>query len=221
MLKKVFVNDQSGSVSALVNESSSPKYVLVLAHGAGAGMEHSFMASLAEAVSAKSGHVVRFNFPYMEKGRKAPGSPKEAVATVARVVEEVGKLYPQLPIVLSGKSYGGRMASHWLAEGKSDSIKGIIYFGFPLHAPGKDGKERANHLTQVTLPQLFIQGTNDKLANFELISQVVAEQSNATLHEIANADHSFKVPKKSGKSADEVLLEIAEVADQWVLDQNS
>ena len=218
---KVFVNDSAGSVSAITNESSNPKYALVLAHGAGAGMEHPFMSALAEGIAQTNGHVIRFNFPYMEKGRKAPGSPKEAIATIDAVVKAVVKLYPDLPIFLSGKSYGGRMSSHFLTEQPSDFVKGIIYFGFPMHALGKDGKERANHLAEIAIPQLFIQGTKDKLANFDLISQVISEQQNAALQAIADGDHSFKVPKKSGKSSEDILKDIVGATNEWVLKQLS
>ncbi|MEM6829712.1 MAG: alpha/beta family hydrolase [Bacteroidota bacterium] len=188
-----------------IDEATAPKAVIIIAHGAGAGMDHPFMQSIAHAISQRGIHAVRFNFPYMEAGRKSPGSSKKNIEAWRVVIPEIQKKYPALPIFLSGKSYGGRMASHLLAETPIDGIQGIIYFGFPLHAPGKVGKERADHLDKINVPQLFLQGTRDKLATIGLIKEVVATLKDASLYEIPDGDHSFKVPKSASLSQDETL----------------
>ena len=151
----IFVDDKLGSVSALWNESDSPQYLLLLAHGAGAGMTHRFMEDVAVAISQLDGHVLRFNFPYTEQGKKAPGSPKSAQHAIVAALNYIKNQNNKLPVFLSGKSYGGRMSSHVVAEKRAKDVKGLVYFGFPLHAPGRDGKERAAHLTNISIPQYF------------------------------------------------------------------
>ena len=141
---ELFLNDDLGKISWELDESTSPKGVIIIGHGAGAGMHHPFMVELANLFSINGLHSIRFNFPYMESGRKSPGSPKKNIETWKLVIEHVQKLYPNLPVYLSGKSYGGRMASHLLAEETPLNVAGIIYFGFPLHAPGKDSKDQSS-----------------------------------------------------------------------------
>ena len=213
---ELFLNDKLGKISAEIDEAAKAQAILILAHGAGAGMHHPFMNEVARNISEQGVTVVRFNFPYMEQGRRSPGSPKANIETWKLVIDHIHTQYPGLPIFISGKSYGGRMASHLMAEEPHPSVKGLIYFGFPLHAPGRDSKERAVHLKGLALPQLFIQGSNDKLANIHLIKEVLTELPKPTLLEIEDADHSFNVPKKSGKTKDEVLELLTSTTAKWI-----
>lgn len=213
---KLFLNDKLGEITLESDEASDEGAILLLAHGAGAGMHHPFMTSLSKEISMKGVSVVRFNFPYVEKGRKAPGSPKDAIEAWRCVIQEIRNRNPKTALFISGKSYGGRMASHLLAESDSTNIKGIIYFGFPLHAPGKDSDERAAHLGTIAIPQFFIQGTRDKLANLSLISSVVAKLPLATLEEIELGDHSFKVPKSTGFSPEQMIEHLAGITSEWM-----
>ncbi len=213
---ELLLNDTLGTITIEKTESISPKGVIILAHGAGAGMHHPFMVNLADEISTLGFHAVRFNFPYMETGRKSPGSPKKNIETWELVFNHIHRHHPDLPIFLSGKSYGGRMASHLLAETGFDFAKGIIYFGFPLHAPGRDSKDRADHLVQVGVPQLFLQGTKDKLANIDLIREVIADLKKAELVEIEDADHSFNVPKKLGISKNEMIHKLANLSSDFM-----
>ncbi len=212
----IFVDDKLGSVSALWNESAKAQYTLILAHGAGAGMTHRFMEDLATAISALNGNVLRFNFPYMEQGRKAPSSPKSAQHAILAAVHYLVNQQLELPIFLSGKSYGGRMSSHLVADRRAEQVKGLVYFGFPLHAPGRDSKDRAAHLSAISIPQLFIQGTKDKLANYEMIGEVVKEQQNAQMETVEEGDHSFKVPKRTGHSYESIIQLLAAKTDEWI-----
>jgi len=213
---ELFLNDKLGKITFEVNAAGKDKPTLIVAHGAGAGMDHPFMTSLAEKLQSKGLNAVRFNFPYKEQGRKAPGSPKQAQFAWERIIEEIARIYPESPLFISGKSYGGRMASHLLAEAEAPLVKGIIYYGFPLHAPGKDSKDRAAHLKDLSVPQLFIQGTKDKLANFELISEVVTGITLAKLQKIDDADHSFNVPKRTGISKDQMPDILASHTIDWI-----
>ena len=213
---ELFLNDKLGKISVEIEEAAKPKAMIIIGHGAGAGMHHPFMVTLAQELSSKDISVVRFNFPYMEQGRKSPGSPKANIETWRLVVEYVSSKHPELPIYISGKSYGGRMASHLLAENQVPSVKGIIYFGFPLHAPGRDSKDRANHLTDVNVPQLFLQGSKDKLANLELMQEVVNCLSHAEMKVIDDADHSFNVPKKSGKTKTDVMKFLTQSSAEFI-----
>ncbi|MEP5613440.1 MAG: alpha/beta family hydrolase [Cyclobacteriaceae bacterium] len=206
------LNENLGSTTVEFHEASNPLGVAIIGHGAGAGMHHPFMITISNDIASMGFHVVRFNFPYMEEGRKSPGSPKKNIETWEHVIKHVHHTYPTLPIFLSGKSYGGRMASHLLADKQIDYVKGIFYLGFPLHAPGKDSKDRADHLGKIEVPQLFLQGTKDKLANITLMHEVVGELKQGVLVEIEAADHSFNVPKKVGLSKEEVIQQLASLA---------
>lgn len=214
---ELYLNEKLGKITYETIETGDPKDpVLILAHGAGAGMHHPFLVHLANKITASGIRTIRFNFPYMEQGRKAPGSPKDAIFCWKQMIEEVNHLYPNCPLFISGKSYGGRMASHLLANNLHLSVEGIIYFGFPLHAPGRDSTDRAKHLSEITLPQLFIQGTKDKLANIDLIREVVTGIKRSELVEIAGGDHSFNVPASHSFSKEEVMDRLAEVASDWI-----
>ncbi|WP_424964309.1 alpha/beta family hydrolase [Ekhidna sp.] len=213
---ELFLNDKLGKINVEVDKASRPQAVLIIAHGAGAGMHHPFMSTLGRGIGDKDIHAVRFNFPYMEQGRKSPGSPKANIETWRLIVEHIAAIYEGLDIFISGKSYGGRMASHLMAENSSDKVKGIIYYGFPLHAPGKDSMDRASHLSEVKVPQLFLQGSKDKLANIDMMNQVVGELSNVELEVIQDGDHSFNVPKKSGKTKEEVMDYLMTKSESWI-----
>ncbi len=216
---KVDLGEKFGSISVEVNQSKTSAYNLLMAHGAGAGYNHPFMEALAIALSDLSASVWRFNFPYMEQGRKSPGSPTVNQAIIGKMVDHIQKESPDLPIFLSGKSYGGRMSSHWVDDNPISQVKGLVYFGFPLHAPGRDGKERAQHLYNLTLPQLFLQGSRDKLANIDLIKQVVSDCQKADIQVLDYGDHSFKVPKKvTGMEFTDVIRWLASHTNSWILD---
>ena len=205
---ELFLNEKLGKITLEIDEVNASKALLIIAHGAGAGMHHPFMTNLSKLLSEKAITTARFNFPYMEQGRKSPGSPKSNIETWKLVLEHLSQTYQDIPIFLSGKSYGGRMASHLMIDHNLPVVKGIIYFGFPLHAPGRDSVDRAAHLINIKIPQLFLQGSNDKLANHLLMEQVVSGLKLANIETIAHADHSFNVPKKSGKTKEDVLVKV-------------
>lgn len=181
-------------INLLIDDTADCKWNLVLAHGAGADMRHPFMHQLAEALKKHSFRVLRFNFPYRDRGRKMPVSNKEDISTWKEVIKQVSIKFTDIPLFISGKSYGGRMASHVALE-IPKGIKGIIYFGFPLHAPGKPGTARAGHLSSISIPQLFIQGDRDSLADFDLISSVVNPLNEGKMYRVKGGDHSLNIPK--------------------------
>jgi len=189
------VSSEIGTVSAefLIPETSVG--LMTLAHGAGAGMDHPFMVSLASSLAAAGVATLRFNFPFTEHGKKRPDSPAVAHETIAAVIIHARKSYPSLPLFVSGKSFGGRMTSQYLATQPSLEVEGIVFYGFPLHPAGKPSIERAEHLRQVKVPMLFLQGTKDDLARWDLIESVCAELPKAKLVKIEGANHMFKAGK--------------------------
>jgi len=213
---ELFLNDSLGQITLEVEEADNARAVIIIAHGAGAGMHHPFMTSISGLFVARGFHVARFNFPYMENGKKFPGAPKPNIETWGLVIDYLCVTYPDLPIIISGKSYGGRMASHLLADQSPAAVKGIFYLGFPLHAAGKDSKARATHLNAVQVPQLFLQGINDQLANIDLMREVLSSLPAARMLEVEFADHSFKVPKASGRTSKEVMHQLVEVTTEWI-----
>lgn len=192
--------------------------VYVFAHGAGAGMNHPFMQRAAEALEARGIATYRYNFPYMEAKKSRPDSPAVAEDAVRKAVAEAARRHPRLPILAGGKSFGGRMTSQAQASQPMPGVRGLVFFGFPLHPPGKAGKSRAEHLTSVDVPMLFLQGTRDEFAQLDLLREVVdGLGERATLHLVEQGDHSFKVPKKStGKTEADVITELADTVKQWV-----
>lgn len=206
---KVPVSDSIGSVSVEVFEPEKMSSMMVLAHGAGAGMDHRFMIALANALGDQGIGTARFNFPYMEQGKKRPDFPAVAEKTVKVMLEKIHALYPALPILAAGKSFGGRMSSQYLSKESPPYVKGIVFYGFPLHATGKPSTDRAAHLKNITLPMLFLQGTRDSLAQLDLIEGVCGELPSATLRTFEGADHSFKAGKK------EFITELAESTANW------
>jgi hypothetical protein len=203
-------------VSALLLMPAKPKHILVLAHGAGAGMNHSFMEKLADDLAGVNIATFRFQFPYMEEKRRVPDKPALLTATVAAAVRAAKDAAPNLPLFAGGKSMGGRMTSQAAAQGLLDDVSGLVFFGFPLHPPKRAEIKRADHLAQVKQPMLFLQGTRDTLADLKLLRPVLAKLgSRATLHVVETADHSFHVLKSSKRSDAEVLRELAETTASW------
>ncbi|QSX77064.1 alpha/beta hydrolase family protein [Agrilutibacter solisilvae] len=204
-------------VSARADVPEQPWAVLVLAHGAGAGMDHAFMAAAAQGLCARGIAVLRYQFPYMERGSRRPDPPRLAQATVRAAVAEAGARWPGLPLFAGGKSFGGRMSSQAQAEGGLPGVAGLVFLGFPLHPAGKPGVARAQHLDDVALPMLFVQGTRDELALPDLLVPVVARlATRARLHAVEAADHSFHVPARSGRTDAQVLDEVLDVAADWM-----
>src|SRR6266851_67291 len=206
-----------GDVSALLSRPAKARRLLALAHGAGAGMSHPFMDNLADALASVGVAAFRYQFPYMEQRRRVPDSPAVLMATVAAALRAAAQAVPGLPLFAGGKSMGGRMTSQAAAQHPLDGVRGLVFFGFPLHPPNRPGTKRADHLAKVTAPMLFLQGTRDTLADLKLLRPVCAKLgSRATLHVIETADHSFHVLKSSGRNDVEVMRELAETAVSWV-----
>jgi len=192
------------------------KYVYVFAHGAGAGMHHPFMRRAAEALEARGISAHRFDFPYMQAKKSRPDPPAVAEDAVRKAVAEAARQAPGLPIFAGGKSFGGRMTSQAQAGQPMPGVRGLVFFGFPLHPPGRPGTSRAEHLTSVDVPMLFLQGTRDEFAQLDLLREVVRKLGDrATLHLIEEGDHSFKVPKRTGKTEADVMNELADTFQQW------
>ena len=206
----------SGEVSALFQAPPRARRLLILAHGAGAGMRHPFMQRLADELAATGTATYRYQFPYMEQRRGRPDSPPVLTATVAAAVRAGSRLAPKLPVFAGGKSMGGRMSSQAAAQGLLADVRGLVFFGFPLHPPKAPGTKRADHLYEVLIPMLFLQGTRDTLADLTLLRPIVEKISKvATLHVIESADHGFHVLKSSGKTDAEVLTELARTCSAW------
>lgn len=205
----VKVSESIGSVSAELIETSAPDALYVFAHGAGAGMNHSFMVALAKALAERSIGTIRFNFPFVEKGAKRPDVPAVAQTTVTQVIEQAYRLYGGVPLLAGGKSFGGRMTSHCMATHPDLPVRGLVFVGFPLHAPGKASVERAAHLSDVRVPMLFLQGTRDALADITLIRRVTEGLKLASLKEFEGADHSFRAGKK------DLIPPLADAMVEW------
>lgn len=211
-----FAVEEAGEVSALLMLPTEARVMLALAHGAGAGMSHPFLASLATELAAVGVATLRYQFPYMEQRRRVPDSPAVLTATVRAAVQTAAEQAPGLPLIAGGKSMGGRMTSQAAAQQPLDSVRGLVFFGFPLHPPNKPGTKRAEHLKQVTVPMLFLQGTRDTLADLTLLQPICEGLgSRATLHIIETADHSFHMLKKSGKTDTQALRELAQTTASW------
>jgi predicted alpha/beta-hydrolase family hydrolase len=193
---KIQVSKEIGKVSGICIVPDKPKAVLTLAHGAGAGMTHIFMETLALRLAEQGIATVRFNFPFSENKKGRPDSPAVAHQTIKAAIEKTRELFPKIPLFVGGKSFGGRMSSQYLSENHDDAVKGLIFYGFPLHQPGNPSTDRAAHLKQVKVPMLFLQGTRDALATWDLIEKVCKPLRKAKLVKIEGADHSFKAGKK-------------------------
>ncbi len=206
------------TVSALWQKPKDAKAVLVLAHGAGAGMTHKAMAATADGLAERGVAVLRYNFPYMERGSKRPDSPAIAHVAARAAVADAGKLAGDLPLFAGGRSFGARMTSQAQSAEPLPKVTGLVFFAFPLHPPGKPGVDRADHLAAVKIPMLFLQGAKDEFADLDLLRPTVSKLGKrAKLHLVDHADHSFHVPVKSGRRDPEVLSEILDGAKYWML----
>jgi predicted alpha/beta-hydrolase family hydrolase len=209
--------DTATSVSGLLQASAGARACLVLAHGAGAGMTHPFMASVANELATRGVGTLRYQFPYMERGTKRPDSPKAAHAAVRAAVAEAARRCPDLPLFAGGKSFGGRMTSQAQAAEPLPGVRGLVLLGFPLHPAGRPSRERAGHLADVRVPMLFLQGTRDELARWDEIEPVCeALGARATLRPFKGADHSFRVPARSGRTDAQVRGELADAIVAWI-----
>ena len=210
--------DDGQTVSALLQSPPAPRACYVLAHGAGAGMAHAFMAEVADGLVQRGIATLRYQFPYMERGSKRTDPPAVAHAAVRAAVAHAAGRFPSLPLFAGGKSFGGRMTSQAQSLAPLPGVAGLVFLGFPLHPAGAPSSERARHLFDVRVPMLFVQGTRDKLAEFDRIEKLVAELGpTATLLRIAEADHSFHVLVRSGRSDAEVMAEVLDGAAAWML----
>lgn len=213
---RFLATQSAGEVSAILLKPETAKWLLVLAHGAGAGISSAFMNVIAQALARHGIATFRYNFPYIEQGRKSPSPPPILKKTVVSAVETAAKHADSLPLLAGGKSLGGRMTSIVAAENQIPQVKGLIFFGFPLHAPGKPSTDRADHLDRIKAPMLFLQGTRDKLADLDLLKPICTKLGDkATLKIFESADHSFHMPKSAGKSDEQVIEELAKAAFEW------
>jgi len=208
------------SVSGLLLRPDDAKALYVFAHGAGAGMTHRAMESNAQGLAARGIATLRYQFPYMEKGGRRPDPPKIAHAAVRGAVAEAARLAPDLPLFAGGRSFGGRMTSQAQGDAPLPGVRGLAFLGFPLHPAGKPGIERAEHLARVEIPMLFVSGSRDALAELDLLRPVVAALgSRATLHLVDQADHSFKVAAKSGRTPGDAEAEALDALSEWITRQ--
>jgi len=213
---QIEVGPDIGHVPGILLRPPGAWLLYVLAHGAGAGMRHRFMEAIAEALGAQGIATLRYEFPYMSTGARRPDPPAVAHATVRAAAAEAARLAPGLPLVAGGKSFGGRMTSGAAARQPLPGVHALVFLGFPLHPPKQPGTSRADHLAGVGIPMLFLQGTRDDLADLELVTRVCSELgSRATLHVVDGANHAFEVLKRSGRSNEEVLQELAGETAQW------
>lgn len=217
MPKKVKLNVGDETVSGIYDIPSKCEIILVLAHGAGAGMTHSFMEDVSRRLVQNGIGTFRFNFPYMEVGRRAPNPRRVLLRTLEAATDRVRTDHPEKTLFVGGKSMGGRMASHAVSDEDITGIKGLVFFGFPLHAPGKKTLERAEHLKDVKVPMLFLQGTRDSLARIDLIHELKTKLgSKMHLREFEGADHSFKTRKKDPRTTEETLDDLVMNASEWM-----
>ena len=208
-----------GSVSGLWLRPAKPRACLVLAHGAGAGMAHRSMTAIAEGLAGRGVATLRYQFPYMEKGSRRPDQPAIAHAAVRAACRRAATLAGEMSLFAGGKSFGGRMTSQAQAREPLTGVRGLVFFGFPLHPAGKPSVERADHLAEVGVPMLFLQGTRDALAELELLQPVVARLGKrAKLVLASDADHSFHVPAKTGRKDPEVLADLLREAADWMIE---
>lgn len=209
----------SGEVSALLSRPEEARWLLLLAHGAGAGMRHPFLERVAAELAARGVATLRYQFPYMEAGRRGPDYQPKLLATVRSAVGEAGRVAPDLPLFAGGKSMGGRMTSLAASAEPLGRVVGLIFLGFPLHPAGRRGTERSEHLGGVGVPMLFLQGTRDALADLELLEPVCRDlEPLARLHVVEGGDHSFKVLKRSERDEDDVMAELADAVRSFCED---
>jgi hypothetical protein len=206
-----------GKVSGILLRPPDAWATYVLAHGAGAGMRHRFMESMAQALAGRGIATLRYQFPYVEAGTRRPDPPGVLEATVRAAVASAGESTPDLPLVAGGKSLGGRMTSNAMARRPLDGVLGLVFLGFPLHPPKRPGVTRAEHLDRVESPMIFLQGTRDDLADLGLMTSVCNRLGpRASLHVVEGADHSFAVLKRSGRTEAEVMEELTLRLTEWL-----
>jgi len=209
--------DGGASVSGLLIAPPGARACYVMAHGAGAGMNHPFMAEAASELAERGIATLRYQFPYVERGSRRPDVPKVAHGAVRAAVAEAARLAPGLALFAGGKSFGGRMTSQAQAESPLPGVLGLVFLGFPLHPAGKASGERAKHLGEVKIPMLFLQGTRDELADVALLGPVIdALGERASLELFEDADHSFHVPARSGRKDAEVRAGMLDALGRWV-----
>ena len=215
-LDPAVVGDATPDVGALWCRPADAVAAYVFAHGAGAGMEHAFMARVATELADRGVATLRYQFPYLEAGKRRPDPPKRLAHTVRRAVARAAELAPDLPLFAGGKSMGGRMTSTAASEEALPGVRGLVFLGFPLHPPKKPGTLRAVHLSDVTVPMLFLSGTRDDLADLELLRPTLAPLELAELHVVEGGDHSLQVLKRSGRTNDEAMAEVCDTAVRWM-----
>lgn len=209
------ISDDQG-VSGILLAPAKATTCFVFAHGAGAGMHHAFMAAFAEGLAERGVATLRYQFPYMEYGSKRPDAPKIAHAAVRAATTEAQRRFPRLPLIAGGKSFGARMTSQAQALEPLPGVSGLAFIGFPLHPAGKPAVDRADHLQQLGIPMLFLQGTRDALADLELLEPVVKKLGSlATMERFEDADHSFHVRARSGQTDAQVMFAMLDTFAAW------
>ena len=217
---KFLATADKGEVSAILQRPDDATHLIVLGHGASTNMRHATLQSIADAMAEQNIATFRYNFPYSEKGT-ARNSTATCVETIRNAVKAAHKAAPDLTLLAGGHSFGGRMTSTAQSEAPLENVKGIIFFSFPLHLPGKPAITRAEHLAKIEIPLLFLSGTRDELATLDLLEPVVESLGRkATIHFIETANHSYKVLKKTRTSTEDVFTEIARVASEWIVKTN-
>lgn len=208
--------DEKRRVSALLIAPSGARACYVLAHGAGVGMKHRAMEETAVGLAKRGIATFRFQFPYMEQGSKRPDRPALCHATIRAAVAETSRRLPKLPLVAGGRSFGGRMTSQAEAASHLPDLRGLAFLGFPLHPAGRSSVERAAHLSDVRIPMLFLQGTRDALADLTLLEPLIARLPAATLKLFEDADHSFHVPARTGRTDADVREDVLDMLAGWI-----
>lgn len=209
--------DDTHRVSALLLLPPRAEACYVLAHGAGAGMQHPFMEAVAGELGTLGIATLRYQFPYMERRSKRPDSPELCHAAVRAAVSEAARLVPELPLIAGGRSFGGRMTSQAQALSPLPGVRGLAFLGFPLHPAKRPGDTRAKHLVDVKIPMLFLQGTRDKLASLQLLEPIIEQLGErATLKLLQDADHSFHVPARTGRKDSQVRSEALQELAAWI-----
>jgi predicted alpha/beta-hydrolase family hydrolase len=211
---RLLISESLGSTSIIASMPKEASALLVVGHGAGAGMTHTFMESLADELVKRNIGCIRYNFLYMEKKSRRPDPAPIAEKTVAVLIHHIHQLYPSIPLYVGGKSFGGRMTSQRLSKESLDYVKGLIFFGFPLHPIGQPSSDRAQHLKKINIPMLFLQGTKDKLADLVLLEDVIKILPTATLQKWEGADHSFKLSKQN------LIPLLADATADWIKQLN-
>ena len=208
--------DDTQSVSALLLVPPAARACFVMAHGAGAGMDHPSMTALATELSALNIATLRYQFPYMERGSRRTDPPQLCHATVRAAVTAAARLVPTLPLIAGGRSFGGRMTSQAQAKSPLPGVRGLAFLAFPLHPADRPASDRAEHLFEVKIPMLFLQGTRDALADLQLIEKLVSQLGErATLKLLQDADHSYHVPARTGRKDPEVRRELLQALADW------